>query len=182
MTTGRLVGFAPDIQSSHLPNSLLKSNSRGARGVRVDYAELTEHGGLIIHGRSDAVLNPGGVRIGTAEIYRIVEQFPEVAEAIVVGQEWEDDVRVILFVKMRPGKELDEELAARIRHRIRELASPRHVPAKVLAVADIPRTISGKITEIAVREAIHGRPVTNTEALANPEALELYRDLEELKA
>ena len=145
-----------------------------------DWAELTIHDGLIIYGRSDAVLNPGGVRIGTAEIYRIVEQFPEVAESVVVGQEWEGDVRVILFVKLRPGAELTEELRRAIRERIRSEASPRHVPAKILAVADIPRTVNNKISEIAVREAIHGREVKNKDALLNPEALELYRDLPEL--
>ena len=145
-----------------------------------DWAELTIHDGLIIYGRSDAVLNPGGVRIGTAEIYRIVEQFPEVAESVAVGQEWEGDVRVILFVKLRPGAELTEELRRAIRDRIRTGASPRHVPAKILAVADIPRTVNNKISEIAVREAIHGREVKNKDALLNPEALELYRNLPEL--
>ncbi|MAS40569.1 MAG: acetoacetate--CoA ligase [Porticoccaceae bacterium] len=142
-----------------------------------DYGEITAHGGLVIHGRSDAVLNPGGVRIGTAEIYRQVEQIPEVLESVCVGQTWDDDVRVVLFVVLRPGIALDEPLAQRIRATIRANASPRHVPAKILQVADIPRTRSGKIAELAVRELIHGRPVKNTEALANPEALELYRGL-----
>jgi acetoacetyl-CoA synthetase len=145
-----------------------------------DYGEMTSHGGFVIHGRSDAVLNPGGVRIGTAEIYRQVEQVPEVLESVCVGQEWDDDVRVVLFVVLRPGIVLDEPLAQRIRATIRANASPRHVPAKILQVADIPRTRSGKIAELAVRELIHGRPVKNTEALANPEALELYRGLGEL--
>jgi len=145
-----------------------------------DWAELTVHDGLIIYGRSDAVLNPGGVRIGTAEIYRIVEQFPEVAESVVVGQEWDGDVRVVLFVKLRPGVELTDELRRAIRERIRSEASPRHAPAKILAVADIPRTVNNKISEIAVREAIHGREVKNKNALLNPESLELYRDLPEL--
>ena len=146
-----------------------------------DYGEMTPHGGFVIHGRSDAVLNPGGVRIGTAEIYRQVEQVPEVLESVCVGQTWDDDVRVVLFVVLRPGIVLDEPLAQRIRATIRANASPRHVPAKILQVADIPRTRSGKIAELAVRELIHGRPVKNTEALANPEALELYRGLGELE-
>lgn len=147
-----------------------------------DYGEITAHGGVIIHGRSDAVLNPGGVRIGTAEIYRQVEQVPEVLESVCIGQTWDDDVRVVLFVVLRPGIALDEALAQRIRTTIRANASPRHVPAKILQVADIPRTRSGKIAELAVRELIHGRPVKNTEALANPEALALYRGLGELES
>jgi acetoacetyl-CoA synthetase len=145
-----------------------------------DYVELTEHGGIVVYGRSDAVLNPGGVRIGTAEIYRQVEQLPEVAESIVVGQDWEGDVRVVLFVKTKDGRQLDEALVKRIKQRIREGASPRHVPAKVLQVADIPRTKSGKIVELAVRDVIHGRPVKNQEALANPEALAEYANRAEL--
>ncbi|HEY8256341.1 MAG TPA: acetoacetate--CoA ligase [Gemmatimonadales bacterium] len=145
-----------------------------------DWARLTAHDGLVILGRSDATLNPGGVRIGTAEIYRQVEQMPEVVESLVVGQEWEGDVRVVLFVRLREGLMLDEPLRERIRRRVREQASPHHVPRKILQVADIPRTISGKITELAVREVIHGRTVGNVEALANPAALELFRGLEEL--
>jgi acetoacetyl-CoA synthetase len=145
-----------------------------------DFAEWTEHGGMIIHGRSDATLNPGGVRIGTAEIYRQVEQLEEVQESIVIGQEWEHDVRVVLFVILKPGLQLDANLIDRIRKQIRSGASPRHVPARVVQVADIPRTKSGKITELAVREVVHGREVKNKEALANPEALELYRGLDEL--
>src|SRR5690606_3644518 len=145
-----------------------------------DYAELTARGSLVIHGRSDAVLNPGGVRIGTAEIYRIVEQLPEVAESIAVGQAWEGDTRVVLFVRLKPGSPLDAELEARIRERLRRDASPRHVPAKILAVTDIPRTLNGKLVELAVRDAIHGRPVKNLDALANPEALDEYRDRLEL--
>jgi acetoacetyl-CoA synthetase len=147
-----------------------------------DWAELTVHDGLIIYGRSDATLNPGGVRIGTAEIYRQVEQLPEVLESLVVGQEWQGDTRIVLFVRLRDGIGLDEALGERIRRRIREQASPHHVPRKIIQVADIPRTISGKITELAVREVIHGRPVTNRDALANPRSLELFRDLEELKS
>ena len=146
-----------------------------------DWARLTEHDGLVITGRSDATLNPGGVRIGTAEIYRQVEQLPEVLESLVVGQEWEGDVRIVLFVRLRQGAELDQALEERIRRRIREHASPHHVPRRIVAVADIPRTISGKITELAVREVIHGRPVSNTEALANPAALDLFRGLPQLR-
>jgi acetoacetyl-CoA synthetase len=146
-----------------------------------DWCEWTPHGGMIIHGRSDATLNPGGVRIGTAEIYRIVEQISGIRESIAVGQDWDGDVRVVLFVVMQPDTALDDALMARIRKSVREQASPRHVPAKIVAVADIPRTKSGKITELAVRDVIHGRTVKNVEALANPAALSLYKDLIELK-
>jgi acetoacetyl-CoA synthetase len=145
-----------------------------------DYALLTPRGGLVILGRSDAVLNPGGVRIGTAEIYRQVEQLPEVQESVVVGQEVGHDVRVVLFVRLREGLVLDEALRERIRRQIRANTTPRHVPAKILQVPDIPRTISGKVVELAVREAIHGRPVRNTDALANPAALEHFRGRPEL--
>ncbi len=145
-----------------------------------DFALETRHGGYLIMGRSDAVLNPGGVRIGTAEIYRQVEQFDEVLEAVAVGQEWEGDVRVVLFVVLRKGLTLTEELMLQIKMRIRAGATPRHVPRVVVAVADIPRTRSGKITELAVRDVIHGRDVKNVEALANPEALDHFRDLEAL--
>ncbi|MEI6573539.1 MAG: acetoacetate--CoA ligase [Alphaproteobacteria bacterium] len=147
-----------------------------------DFAEWTAHGGLIIHGRSDATLNPGGVRIGTAEIYAQVEQIPEVIEALAIGQDFAGDVRVILFVRLREGVALTSELQDRIRKQIRTGASPRHVPQKIIAIADIPRTKSGKITELAVRDIIHGREVKNREALANPEALDLYRDLTELRS
>jgi len=146
-----------------------------------DFAEWTEHGGLIIHGRSDATLNPGGVRIGTAEIYAQVERIPEVVEALAIGQEWDNDVRVVLFVRLREGVVLDDALKERIRREVRTGASPRHVPARIVQVADIPRTKSGKITELAVRDVVHGREVKNKEALANPEALDLYRDLPELR-
>ena len=146
-----------------------------------DFAEWTKHGGMIIHGRSDATLNPGGVRIGTAEIYAVVEQIPEIVEAIAIGQEWEHDVRIVLFVRLAEGAKLDVALVDKIKKRIRAGASPRHVPAKIVEVADIPRTRSGKITELAVRDIVHGRPVKNTEALANPEALALYRDLAALR-
>jgi acetoacetyl-CoA synthetase len=145
-----------------------------------DFAEWTDHGGLVIHGRSDATLNPGGVRIGTAEIYNQVELMEEVTEAICIGQDWQDDVRVVLFVRLADGLSLDDDLAKAIRNRIRSGASPRHVPAKVIQVADIPRTKSGKIVELAVRDIVHGRPVKNREALANPDALHLYENLAEL--
>ncbi len=145
-----------------------------------DFVELTEHGGMIIYGRSDATLNPGGVRIGTAEIYRQVEQLEEIEEGIVIGQDWQDDVRVVLFVRLAPGQALDEALVARIKSKIRSGCTPRHVPAKVLEVADIPRTKSGKIVELAVRDVVHGRSVKNKEALANPEALELFTNRAEL--
>jgi acetoacetyl-CoA synthetase len=145
-----------------------------------DYAELTNSGGMVIYGRSDAVLNPGGVRIGTAEIYRQVEKLDEVVESIAIGQNWEDDVRVVLFVVLRSGIMLDEDLCKRIRTVIRTNTTPRHVPAKIIAVADIPRTKSGKIVELAVRSVVHGETVKNTEALANPEALEHFRNVAEL--
>ncbi|MDQ7986994.1 acetoacetate--CoA ligase [Pseudomonas sp. G34] len=147
-----------------------------------DYAEQTPHGGLIIHGRSDAVLNPGGVRIGTAEIYRQVEKVEQVLESIAIGQEWDGDVRVVLFVRLRDGVQLDEALEKQIRQVIRANTTPRHVPARIVAVADIPRTISGKIVELAVRNVVHGQPVKNTDALANPQALELFRDLPALQS
>ncbi len=145
-----------------------------------DWCEITAHGGMIIYGRSDAVLNPGGVRIGTAEIYRQVEAIDEVVESIVVGQQWEGDVRVVLFVKLREGLTLDRDLVNRIKQRVRRNTTPRHVPAKILQVADIPRTKSGKIVELAVRDVIHAQPVNNVEALANPEALDDFRDRAEL--
>jgi acetoacetyl-CoA synthetase len=147
-----------------------------------DFAEWTVHGGMIIHGRSDATLNPGGVRIGTAEIYNQVEQMPEILEAICIGQEWDNDVRVVLFVRLAAGIALDADLDRRIKAKIRAGATPRHVPARIVAVADIPRTKSGKITELAVRDIVHGRSVKNKEALANPEALDLFRDLPDLRA
>ena len=145
-----------------------------------DFAELTPDGGMVIHGRSDAVLNPGGVRIGTAEIYRQVEKLDEIAESIAIGQRWGDDVRVVLFVVMTPGHALDDELRARMRQLIRANTTPRHVPAKILEVEEIPRTISGKIVELAVRAVVHSEPVKNTDALANPAALEHFRNRPEL--
>ncbi len=146
-----------------------------------DYAELTTHDGLIIYGRSDAVLNPGGVRIGTAEIYRQVEKLPEVLESIAIGQEWRNDMRIILFVKLREDVSLTKELIANIKTTIRDNETPRHVPAKVLRVSDIPRTLNGKIMELAVRNVVHGRRVRNIEALANPQALQAFKDLPELQ-
>jgi acetoacetyl-CoA synthetase len=147
-----------------------------------DWSEITAHDGVIIYGRSDAVLNPGGVRIGTAEIYRQVERVPEVLESIVIGQEWQHDVRVVLFVRLRDGTALTPDLEARIKAQIRQNTTPRHVPAKIIQVADVPRTKSGKLVELAVRDVVHGRTIKNREALANPEALELYRDRPELRA
>jgi acetoacetyl-CoA synthetase len=148
------------------------------------WAQLTEHGGLIMTGRSDATLNPGGVRIGSAEIYRQVEQLPEVLESLVIGQDVATDgamdTRVVLFVRLRPDETLDDDLRDRIRRQIRDGASPHHVPKVIVQVSDIPRTISGKITELAVRDVIHGRPVKNTDAMANPEALEQFRHLRDL--
>jgi acetoacetyl-CoA synthetase len=146
-----------------------------------DFAELTDHDGVVIHGRSDAVLNPGGVRIGTAEIYRQVEQLDEVVESLVIAQEWQGDQRIVLFVRLRDGLSLDATLEERIRAQIRQNTTPRHVPARIVQVADVPRTKSGKITELAVRDVVHGREVRNVEALANPEALELYRNIPELQ-
>jgi acetoacetyl-CoA synthetase len=146
-----------------------------------DYAALTEHDGLVIYGRSDAVLNPGGVRIGTAEIYGAVESLPQILESVAVGQDWQGDVRVVLFVRLRPGVELDESLQREIRNTIRTNTTARHVPARIIAVPDIPRTLSGKLTELAVRNVIHGLPVKNVDALANPQALEHFRNLPELQ-
>jgi acetoacetyl-CoA synthetase len=146
-----------------------------------DYVELTERGGMIIYGRSDAVLNPGGVRIGTAEIYRQVEQLEEIVESLVIGQRWDNDERIVLFVRLRDGEPLTAALEDRIRRRIRENTTPRHVPARIVRVNEIPRTKSGKIVELAVREVVHGREVKNREALANPEALEQFKDREELR-
>ena len=146
-----------------------------------DYVELTDNGGMIVYGRSDAVLNPSGVRIGTAEIYRQAEQVEEVIESLVIGQRWDGDTRVVLFVRLREGLMLDDDLKAKIRSIIRTNASPRHVPAKIIQVADIPRTKNGKITEVAVRKIVHGESIDNLEALDNPEALDLYRDIAELQ-
>jgi acetoacetyl-CoA synthetase len=145
-----------------------------------DFASWTPHGGVVIHGRSDATLNAGGVRIGTAEIYRQVERLPEVLEALAVGQEWDDDTRIVLFVRMADGADLDDTLITTIKRTLRENCSPRHVPAKIVAVADLPRTRSNKLAELAVADVVHGREVRNKEALANPESLDLFRDLPEL--
>jgi acetoacetyl-CoA synthetase len=146
-----------------------------------DYIEITETGGVIIYGRSDATLNPGGVRIGTAEIYRQVENLPEILDSLVVGQDWNNDVRVILFVKLAGGYELTGEQVNKIKKTIRENTTPRHVPAKIISVKDIPYTINGKKVELAVRNVIHNQPVLNKDALANPEALDYYRDIPELQ-
>jgi acetoacetyl-CoA synthetase len=145
-----------------------------------DLAEITDTGGMIIYGRSDATLNPGGVRIGTADIYRVVESIDGVVDSIVVGQEWENDVRVVLFVKLAQGVRLTEALFKKIKTTIRQNTTPRHVPAKIIAVKDIPYTISMKKVELAVRNVIHGRPVLNRDALANPESLDQFKDLPEL--
>jgi acetoacetyl-CoA synthetase len=150
-----------------------------------DWSEITSHDGMIIYGRSDATLNPGGVRIGTAEIYRQVEQLDEILESVAIGQEIADgapgDVRVVLFVRLREGLELDDALKEKIRRQIRDNTSPLHVPKKIVQVTDIPRTISNKISELAVRDVVHGRTVSNTEALANPASLKLFENLEELR-
>ena len=145
-----------------------------------DWTKLTKRGTLVIFGRSDATLNPGGIRIGTAEIYKVVESFEEILESIVIGQEWEDDIRIVLFVKLKEKISLDEKLKTEIKNKLRQLVSPRHVPAKIISVADIPRTRSGKITELAVRDVIHGKKIKNIEALSNPKALDLFKDLSEL--
>lgn len=145
-----------------------------------DFAELTNHDGIIIYGRSDTVLNPGGVRIGTSEIYRVVESFQEIAESMAIGQSWKGDERVVLFVRLKPEQTFSVDLQAKIKSQIRSELSPRHVPAKIIAVADIPRTISGKISELAVRNVVHGIAVKNKEALANPDALALFVNLPEL--
>jgi acetoacetyl-CoA synthetase len=147
-----------------------------------DYIEVTEHGGIIVYGRSDATLNPGGVRIGTAEIYRQVEALEEVVDSLVVGQPWQNDVRVLLFVMLRPGVTLDAALVKKLKDQIRRNTTPRHVPEKVLQVADIPRTINGKKVELAVVKTLQGEEVKNKDALANPEALEYFRDLPELQS
>jgi acetoacetyl-CoA synthetase len=145
-----------------------------------DWCELTKRGTMVVYGRSDATLNPGGVRIGTAEIYRVVERIPDVEEAVAIGQLWQSDTRVVLFVKLKEGKTLDDALEKKLRAEIKKHASPRHVPAKIVQVGDIPRTKNGKVVELAVKAVVHDMPIANTDALANPEALELFRDLPEL--
>src|SRR6185295_155641 len=146
-----------------------------------DLATITSRGGLVVHGRSDAVLNPGGVRIGTAEIYRQVEKIEEVAESIAIAQQWQDDVRIVLFVRLREGSTLDEGLRDKIRTAIRGNTTPRHVPARIVQVPDLPRTINGKLVELAVRDVVHNRAVKNLDALANPQALDYFKDLPELR-
>jgi len=147
-----------------------------------DWASLTEHDGIVIYGRSDATLNPGGVRIGTAEIYRQVEHIPEVLESLAIGQRWDGDERILLFVRLAPGVVLDDDVRRRIAERLKTHASPRHVPARMLQVTDLPRTRSGKIAELAARRAVAGQPVPNTEALANPEVLDEFRGRVELQS
>jgi acetoacetyl-CoA synthetase len=146
-----------------------------------DYIEINDHGGVKIYGRSDATLNPGGVRIGTAEIYRQVDQLDEIADSVVIGQEWKGDVRVVLFVQLAPGQELTEELKQKIRKTIRSNASPRHVPAKIVAVPDVPYTLNMKKVELAVKKMVEKKPVLNRDALKNPEALDFYGDIAELQ-
>lgn len=146
-----------------------------------DFIEINDRGGVLIFGRSDTTLNPGGVRIGTAEIYRVVESLDEIEDSLVIGQDWEGDVRVILFVKLKRGSELTEDLEKKIRTNIRKNCSPRHVPSKVIAIGDIPYTINMKKVEVAVRKIIHGQPVLNRDALKNPESLNLFRNIPELK-
>ena len=146
-----------------------------------DYAAITKHGGLIIYGRSDAVLNPGGIRIGTAEIYRQVEKINDILDSVVIGQNWQDDIRIVLFVKLRPGCTLNDELCTQIRQTIRSHASPRHVPARILEVPDIPRTINNKVVELAVRQTVHGEAIENTESIMNPEALDYFKNRAELE-
>jgi len=145
-----------------------------------DFASWTEHGGIVIHGRSDATLNAGGVRIGTAEIYRQVDQLPQVQESLAVGQAWDDDTRIVLFVRLTDGESLTDELISEIKVKLRDNCSPRHVPSRLVAVADLPRTRSGKLAELAVADVVNGRVVRNSEALANPESLQLFEDLAEL--
>lgn len=174
------IGFWNDVNETAYKNAYF--NRYPGVWAHGDFAEITEHNGLIIYGRSDAILNPGGVRIGTAEIYRQVEKVDAVVESIVIAQNWQDDVRIVLFVKLREGLLLDEGLTHLIRQTIRHNASPRHVPAKILQVADIPRTISGKIVEIAVRQVVHGQSVNNVQSLANPEALNYFKNRDELNS
>jgi acetoacetyl-CoA synthetase len=147
-----------------------------------DYASWTEHGGLVVHGRSDSTLNVGGVRIGTAEIYRQVEQLPQVMDALAIAQQWQDDSRIVLFVVPTPDAVVDDAWREKIRSRLREHCSPRHVPARVVVVPDLPRTRSGKLAELAVRDVVHGRTPGNVAALANPDALDHVRDRVELKS
>jgi acetoacetyl-CoA synthetase len=170
------VGFWRDDDGSRYRAAYFEHYPQAEQAVwrHGDWVELTDRGGMIFHGRSDATLNPGGVRIGTAEIYRIVERMEEIVEAVVVGEKFGDDLRIALFVRLAAGAHMDEDLKQKIRARIREEASPHHVPRRIDAVRDIPRTVSGKISEIAVRKALHGEPIDNREALANPEALEYF--------
>ena len=145
-----------------------------------DWVKLTKRGSMVIYGRSDATLNPGGVRIGTAEIYKIVEAFDEILESIVVGQSWDNDVRIVLFIKLKEGLHINENLTLRIKNSLKVNVSPRHVPSKILSVPDIPRTRSGKISELAVKDLIHGKKIKNKEALSNPETLSFFKNIKEL--
>jgi acetoacetyl-CoA synthetase len=173
------VGFWNDPDGARYQAAYFDSfDHRWAHG---DFAEITAQGGYIIHGRSDATLNPGGVRIGTAEIYRQVERVESVLESLAIGQRWDDDVRVVLFVVLKEGEQLDEALQHRIRGEIRTHTTPRHVPARIVQVPELPRTRSGKLVELAVRSVVHNETVANTEALANPEALLYFRDIPELQ-
>jgi acetoacetyl-CoA synthetase len=173
------IGFWGDVDGSRLHAAYF------ARYPNVwhhgDFATITPRESLIVHGRSDAVLNPGGVRIGTAELYRQVEKVSEVAESIAIAQRWQGDVRIVLFVRLRDGLVLDDALVEKIRTTIRAHATPRHVPARIVQVADLPRTMNGKLVELAVRDVVHGRPVRNADALANPEALQYFKNLEALR-
>jgi acetoacetyl-CoA synthetase len=174
------IGFWGDVDGSRFHAAYFERFTNVWR--HGDFATITPRQGLIVHGRSDAVLNPGGVRIGTAEIYRQVEKIPEVIESIAIGQEWQGDVRIVLFVRLREGLSLDEPLVDRIRGVIRSNTTPRHVPAKIVEVPDLPRTMNGKLVELAVRDIVNGKPVRNTDALANPQALEHFRNLEALQS
>ncbi|MEM6998508.1 MAG: acetoacetate--CoA ligase [Pseudomonadota bacterium] len=173
------IGFWGDHENEKFHNAYFSSfDNVWAHG---DYGEKTEHNGIIIHGRADAVLNPGGVRIGTAEIYRQVEKIDSVLDSIAIGQQWQDDVRVILFICLKDNIDLDDALINEIKQTIRVNTTPRHVPNKIIQVSDIPRTLSGKIVELAVRDVVHGKEVKNKDALANPEALDNFKNLPELQ-
>jgi len=172
------IGFWQDIDKSRYFNAYF--NKFPNVWTHGDRAKITTHQGLIIYGRSDATLNPGGIRIGTAEIYRPLEAFPDIEDSVVIAQEWRDDTRIILFVKLRPPAILTEALKTQIKDRLKQEASPRHVPAKIIQVSDIPKTLNGKTVELAVRDTIHGKPVDNLNSLANPEALEIFKNQPEL--
>jgi acetoacetyl-CoA synthetase len=179
------IGFVDDPDGSRYRAAYFEyftTETGGAVWRHGDWVERTEDGGWVVHGRSDTTLNPGGVRIGTSEIYRQVETLDEVMDAVVIGQQWAGDLRVVLFVVLGDGLTLDDALRDRIRTRIREGTTPRHVPALVLQVPDVPRTVSGKVSEVAVRRAVHGQSVPNRTTLANPESIRHFVDLPELAA